>query len=491
MPCTDCDSKLIYLFDLPTCPQCEKISLIPFEDSLKIADCLIKYLNKIFVDEVKKYKKSQILANVFWEREKVIRDFHDNYTAIDIIKLSSCNLLLRRLIRINDFVGNDEISEEKINQMIQVYSHIAKSEEDRVRLESKHWNMLKTEKYELQNLNAESLYKSTTVCPNEDNIRIMQTFEKYNIVSTDVAQRKMSEWKKDWQPPEYGTNQSTTSEETIKRFYDLISGFFLAFNRNRVAVEAFGLKNVKEIDIDPMKIKLFVTSYPPKPDGPSFRKFSDFQGELIGSFGGRFKQFMKHFVLSEDNPDAFPLFIKMGDTVLMSQYYAEFYTYMLHVILNKDLFHQETEKRSKELESHTLKSKFEESGYRYIPNYKIKNKLEIDGIAISNSQVYVIELKSWAVRKLFEERTSEENLKRDIRGAIDGVKTSHTSNKEKKTVSLPRKTQWVRDHRKDFKISENVEITGMLIINEQSPMENYNDCIIRFIDDLRITKFTS
>lgn len=476
------------MYDIPTCPQCEKVSFVPYDDSIKIADYLVLYLNKIFVNDIRKYKKIQILANVLWAREKVIRDFQDNYTTIDINKLLSCNLLLRRLIRIDGFLGIEEISEEKINQIIQIYGELAKFEEDRVKLESNHCNMVKLDKYDLQNLNIESISRSITVCPNENYARIMRTFEKYNIVSENMAKRKMNEWGKDWKPVERGTNKSYSSEETIKRFYDLISGFFLAFNRNRVMMEGFGLKNVEEIDIDPMKIKIFVASYPTKPDGPSFRQFSDFQGELIGSFGGRFKQFMKHFVLSEDNPDAFPLFVKLGDVVLMSQNYGEFYTYMLHAILNKDLFHKETEKRSKEIESRILKSKFEELGYRYIPNHKVKNKLEIDGIAISNSQVYVIELKSWAVRKLLEEKMSEENLKRDIRGAIDGIKTSHTRNKEKKTVSLPRKVQWVRDHRKELKISEDAKITGVLIINEQTPIENYNDCLVRFIDDLRTSK---
>lgn len=488
MPCTTCNSKLIYLHDIPTCPKCENVSFVSYDDSLKIADRLILYLTKIFTDEVKKFKKSQILANVFWEREKIIRNFQDNYTTIDLSKLMSCNLLLRRLIKTDDFAGVEEISEEKINDIIESYTWIAKFEEDRVRLEAKHWNMLKLDKYDTHNLNAGLLYKSITVCPNEDHTRIMDTFGKYNIATEAVAERKMEEWKKDWIPVERGSNKSYTSEDTIKRFYDLISGFFLAFNRNRVAIEAFGLKNVEEIDIDPMKIKFFITSYPISPDGPSFRKFSDFQGELIASFGGRFKQFMKHFVLSVDNPDAFPLFIKIDDNILMSQSYGEFYTYMLHAILNKDLFHKETEKRSRSLESTVLKLKFEELGYRYIANYVVKNKMEIDGIAISDSQVYVIELKNWATRKLFEESTSEENLKRDIRGAIDGIKTSHSRNTEKKTVSLPRKTQWVKDHKSIFKIPENAQVTGLLIINEQTPIECHNDCLVRFIDNLRISK---
>lgn len=96
-------------------------------------------------------------------------------------------------------------------------------------------------------------------------------------------------------------------------------------------------------------------------------------------------------MLSERHPKANPLFLRLENSVLISSHFAEFFTYVLHALLDKDIFDNEVEKRSRLFKSNIVKEEFEKQGFRYPPNQGVKNKMQIDGIAISNSIVYVIE----------------------------------------------------------------------------------------------------
>ena len=149
MPCKTCNSTLIYIEDSLTCPKCEKLSVVPYQDSLKIVEHFVKIFKKRFEVEIRKYTKIHVITNVFWEREKLIRDFTENYTTIDIERLLSCNLLMRRLIQLNGFSEQEEINESKINQIIKTYATLLQFEDDGVKLEAGNWNMLNSVKYEL------------------------------------------------------------------------------------------------------------------------------------------------------------------------------------------------------------------------------------------------------------------------------------------------------------------------------------------------------
>ena len=62
-------------------------------------------------------------------------------------------------------------------------------------------------------------------------------------------------------------------------------------------------------------------------------------------FGKDSNQLIEHFVLSERHPEANPLFLRLGDSVLLSPHFAEFFSYVLHAILDIDIFNKEVEKR--------------------------------------------------------------------------------------------------------------------------------------------------
>lgn len=209
----------------------------------------------------------------------------------------------------------------------------------------------------------------------------------------------------------------------------------------------------------------------------------DFEKQVNRYFGKRSGEINNCLILSEENPDANPLFLQAGNFILISQAFSEIFCYALHGLLDRTIFDQETERRSKIFESKIVKEEFEKSGYRYIPNFKVRNKMEIDGIAISDSKAYVIEIKGWKSKFLIEEKSSLDNLERDVRDAIDGLHITHSTGKIKKRVSLPNKVDWVKNNKSKFNIQNNVEIVGMLVINQEPTIHNYKNCIIKYLDD--------
>lgn len=482
MPCSKCDSTIIYIEDYETCPKCEHVLIVPLGDSLKIHDCFSHKHDGLFLQTIKKCKKKQIISSVFWQREKLIRKFNSQYSTLNVETLFSCNLLIRRLITHGGFLEQEDLSESDIEKLIRNYGALARFAGNRSRLESGTWNMVCLAKYDLNRLENLS-FKDIMLFRNEKHDQVMDTFHKHNLMSAKEADTKLEEWKKDFVPVELGSKQIHSTHETISTFYELISMLYVAFFHNNLYSEAFGLPDAKNIAISSLKLKQFVSLFPIHDDGISACKTNRFFEHVNTLFEGKSKQFFSNFVVSEENPKANPLFLQIDDLILISQTFTELYCYVLHAIIDKNTFDLETRKRSKIFESKIVKERFEGLRYRYLANYEVKNKLEIDGIAISDYKVYVIEVKGWGSRRLLEEKSSEVILTRDIKNSIDGKHFVHKTNKTRTKVSLPKKVIWVKKNYSKFNIPKNVPVSGLLVINEAPTIPEYNGCKIIFIND--------
>jgi len=489
MPCKICNNLLIHIKDdTLTCPKCESLRVAPYEDSLKITDHFISYLNQLIENEFIKYNRLSIISTAFWEREKMIRNFQQNFTTIHLEFLFSCNLLIRRLIKRNESLDKEETSNEKIMKLIKTFGIFSRVQEFRQRLEAGTWTLLYMKKYDLSNLNNLTL-DDVHFCANEHFDRVTLMLSKHNIMSEEKAEEKMKIWKQDVFSSEKRFSRYLSPKETISKFYELISMFYVGFFKNKVYFEAFGFPDFSKFSIKPITIKKIVESYPVHNNALTAAKLDEFTSLLITKLGGKYKQFLEDFVISDENPNAIPLFLKINDLVFISPAYTNLYHYVLVAVIHKEEFNDETIKRSKIFESNIVKEYFEKNNYRYINDYKKKNKFQIDGLAISDSQVYVIEVKGWGSKRLIEEKTSKEIIERDLKNAIDGFHYVHEINKNKKTVSLPKKVNWIKEHKKELKISEKARVTGLLVVNEPPTLSEYNGCEIMFIDDFEFIKF--
>ena len=445
LPCGKCGSKRLYFFDDPLCPTCDKITIIPTTDALAIINHFIDTYRKTFLEEVRDFNKNELLSLVFWEREKIIRQFYTNYTPIDQRGLATCNLLLKRVIRMNDFLETRSISNR--NSVVEAYRTIVLLELNLEQVEVGNRVVLRTIQYDLNKLRDLSI-GDIVYCETEEYQKKKKIMEKFNVMPEEKAKKKMDAWRLKLEPIIPGSKKSNNASETLTRFFETISMWYTGLFSNKLYRSAFGLSRMEEITIKPFPLKVFATSYEAKADEATRTSYADFLQQSEKFFGKDSNQLIEHFVLSERHPEANPLFLRLGDYVLVSPHFAEFFSYVLHPILDKDIFDKEVEKRSRLFESNIVKEEFEKQGFTYLLNQGIKNKMQIDGIAISNSIVYVIEVKGWKAKDLIQYSYTREILEEEIRNAIDGLGFTRNSGNTRKKVSLPQKVEWVKNHRK-------------------------------------------
>lgn len=67
---------------------------------------------------------------------------------------------------------------------------------------------------------------------------------------------------------------------------------------------------------------------------------------------------------------------------------------------------------------------------------------------------------------------------------IDGVQHERRTRKTKRRgVPLPRKVGWVRENKSRFDIEAGTGVEGLLVVNTASPVQEYKECRVEFIND--------
>ena len=471
---------LIDYNDNVVCPRCRNIPIVSYDDSIKIIQHYIEKCEKIFDWEIRQYARNKLIKDIFWEREKQMRTLMKQYTSIDSDKLASTSYLIRKLFIMNKFSTEKRADSVTIKKIISDYTGIMNLKTEKIKLEAKNSNMVISARYDINHME-DILLDKIKIYHNENYGRLIQAFANNSILSEESARMKIQEQLQYLRHAEIGSNRTTSIRETIKRFHELIGTLYVAFLRNKVHEEAF-LFPGKNISINPIDLRIFNGRYPTSAD-PTELDFQCFNNNLILIFKQRYKEVICNFVLSKDHPNAFPLFLKLGNTIILSQAFGELYCYFLHAIINKKEFDKETERLSKIFEQEIVKKYFEELGFRYFTNVGVKNKLEIDGVAISKQNVYVVEVKGWGSRKLLEEKTSREIITRDIKSAISGIRINVSHNNIKLKPSIRKKVKWIAENRKMFEIKEETPIIGLLVINEQPTITEYSNCKIIRVSD--------
>ena len=99
MPCENCNSKLL-LFDVLRCPRCENYKVLDLEDAVILSKKRMEFTNELWENEIKKYVKDSIIAHFTWDREKICRKFVLTYGILDLGRIFSTTLFLKRVMKI-------------------------------------------------------------------------------------------------------------------------------------------------------------------------------------------------------------------------------------------------------------------------------------------------------------------------------------------------------------------------------------------------------
>jgi hypothetical protein len=242
----------------------------------------------------------------------------------------------------NDFLETRSISNR--NSVVEAYRTIVLLELNLEQVEVGNRVVLRTIQYDLNKLRDLSI-GDIVYCETEEYQKIKKIMEKFNVMPEEKAKKKMDAWRLKLEPIIPGSKKSNNASETLTRFFETISMWYTGLFSNKLYRSAFGLSRMEEITIKPFPLRVFATSYEAKADEATRTSYADFLQQSEKFFGKDSNQLIEHFVLSERHPEANPLFLRLGDYVLVSPHFAEFFSYVLHAILDRDIFDKEVEKK--------------------------------------------------------------------------------------------------------------------------------------------------
>ena len=321
-----------------------------------------------------------------------------------------------------------------------------------------------------------------SLCPNEGHAPVAGAFARHGIVTEAEAARRAAEMRAT-EPARLGSKRLVSLEQAIAVFYDAGARLSAALAANRARRDIFSLPRGAGALPPFLDLKRFTGDIPAFHDGVTSCRASRFERAARGRFGARYGAFARSLVAGRGNPGAFPLYLKVGDEVLVSHFFADLFFYALLPILHRKEFDLETARRGRAYER-AVQAHFERRGFKYTPNVKVKGLHEIDGIAVSEEIAYIVEAKCWSPKPLIGDPAYLANLAQKMRGAIDGVQHERSAGKTKRRgVPLPRKVEWAGRHRDLCGIGAGAEVRGLLAVNTDPPLQEYNGCEIVLVDN--------
>jgi len=484
LTCKNCGNILIF-WDEFVCPKCKGYSKLDSITASEIAKKRTSNLKELWNRYVITLDKNSVIAHITWQREKLCREFFREYNTLDIAHLLSDTLLLKRVMETKGQKENAEMidDEEKATKLRDLHSKGIIMEEDNILVESCLANILYLKKFSLEEIHGNHLFDDFIVLHNERFYNLIESYENYNLLSEQKGKEKIEQWRPEFERLMKEKPQiiEYTREEFVKKQYDTICTFYLGLLRNRVFLEAFDLREYSKLVDDPAEVIRFVNTFEARENAISACNTAEFLIRAKKFFKREIPELKKILLLEVDNPDAFPLFVRVKnseiDYVLISHRFTALIHIFLHAVITKDLFDKETEIRGKKFEKE-VSDEFEKKGFTCIRNVKdseLNTTLEIDVLAIKNKNCFVVETKAHRLPTLIEESNRTAQVVRDIKGIVDGIKYSTIQNKirKEKIPSLLDKINYIKNNRSKFDLNDNVSIEGVIVSPDYTWIEKY------------------
>jgi hypothetical protein len=274
-----------------------------------------------------------------------------------------------------------------------------------------------------------------------------------------------------------------TREQFIQRNYEMISSLYMILLRNEIYADVFDTRILTQLTNDPSNIMRFINETFPRHDTALTEDDTDpFLNRCRKFFKKSLPVIRKIMLFEPENPNVFPLFLRIvwkRDSVFLSQAFTAIMYILLHAVITKDLFDIETSKHGKVFED-KIKAKFEELGFKYMPNVKDKpsnHTLEIDGIAIKDDYCFVIEDKNHRLPPIVESTEAKKIMIDDLMGIVDGYKRTTVNGERivKKIKSLPEKIDFVKNNLNDLGLTtiSKDKVRGLIVTQNYPLLLNY------------------
>jgi len=444
----------------------------------------LKYLKSLFDKLFQSFEKNPLMVHVIYEREMFVRNFFKKYQPLDLKEFMTFNLLIKELAKETNSDGNLLADQSNTAKLIEYFSKYVNLYDDHILLENDFYSMIANQPFDLSSLSMDDMLKSFKVIPNETYLPVLETYENNDIMRADEARRKIAEYERqyplsmDFLPK---NKVDRTPDEIIKEFYPTLNQLLCGLSRNTMFQETFCFESYRKLHIAPKKIMNLANAFPALKQGITKVAIDDFRIKSQKIFPGvRSKMLERSLVFSETNSNVFPLFVALGDCVYISHITSFLIYLLLHPVLYKQIFDQETQKRSHEFERQEVERKFRELGFDYLPNVKDRDKnptLQIDGVATRQTSMYVVECKVWDLKPLYYHQWRQQDLERDLKGIVDGLSYEMKNGKRQsdRKVSLLHKIDFVKKNMKNmgFDPALHTEIQGLVVIRASPPIHDY------------------
>lgn len=476
MPCNKCGEELIYYQTEFSCPKCNGYHTLEKNEGQEYTQRFQELARKRFVDYLRQFDKYQLIFELAYIREQYATDLFASteYNAIQINVIFDYTFIILELLRFgNEKKKGQNITDEKLKELLRATEMVINVETAHSKVKAGRSTVVLKQRCDLNKLTLRNISEHIRICENEGYFKISETYRKRGILTTEEG-LKMRDQIREETGRYDRTYRDFTSEEFISDCYEIIEMLFGALVRSKFYAEVFDIRNFSNVFKDPSELMKLVWLFPKNLNTNTTVSRNTFIMKSQNLLKINKNKLTRNLISSQKN-HIFPLFIevktKTDKYIIISQKFAFFIYAILHAIITKNMFDQETSKRALHFESQEVKEEFEKNGYSYKYNFLTK-EFQIDGLAVRGDICYVVECKAYAFHTLIEEEKREIEMRRDIKGIIDGFEytTKNQVTTERKIVGLPEKVKYVNDNKKSLGLYGVRRVSGLIILRDP-PLE--------------------
>lgn len=468
------------------CPKCERYTVLNDDIALEVAKKRLKILKIPFEHSIENIDKNELLKFIFEKRGEYFEFFNSSYT-LDINDALSKQHLLKTIMKL-EMKNKRKLDENSCNEILNMFKIFIEQKRIYNDIKEGLMKMLYFKKYNEYSVSESHLLRDFEPIPTEEYIIIKNYYKKYDLLTKGEDDELMKQYKKEINEikTQLKPNKGVTPKERIKNAYGFINTLDIGLHLNSMFQDVFNFKNYKDIIDDPNEFTEFIFSTFKKTNKCSETKFIS---NAKNTFKKNAKILRQILLFEESNLDTFPLFVKIihdgKSWIYTDTNLCLIVFFLLHTIILKNEYDQETARRGMEFEK-IPKKIFKKNGFDYFENHKVKNKIEIDGIAIKDNYCFVIEIKGKKVPNLTLEKKIRETLIRDAKGIVDGWE--YTGEKKKKKRSMIERVQYVKNNSEKFRIKNKNKMNfhGIVVTRFYQGIPKHNK--IKFVTDDELEK---
>ena len=447
---------------------------------------------------VRQFKKMGLIAHIIWERERFARDFFDNYKPFDMSRFVAYNFLIKHLM-MRKFNGTMDANESNTAELVKTFDRYLELLTDHIYLKEGFAELVADMPFDSSSLTVQEKLRFRII-RTEDYLPLLRTYANNQIYPEEEAKKITEGYRPEWErikqkvEGEQGKKMAYNPRVFIYNSYSILNALYCGLIKNAIYAETFDFSNYEGLVEEPSQIMDVANGFLLVAEYPTVTPLHEFRNALKRVFKGKAISAEPILLVTEKTPATFPLFILLEGNVFISHRTAFLVFALLHPILLKDYFHDETVKRSKVLETTRAKDAFEKAGYTWVPSVTDKKKLtlEIDGLAGRNGTLFVVEVKGWGLTTFYEHKNRHEQLVRDLKGIVDGTKYKMKGNKpvQKKIPSLLKKIEYAKFNMNKHGFDSNVfkTVKGVIVIEDFPPITEYKEIRIIGLEDVPLLK---